>query len=31
VKIDSLIKDSVEIPDHFAIIEAGFPDPFPRS
>ena len=29
VKIDSLTKDSLGIPDHFAMIEATFPDHFP--
>jgi 8-oxo-dGTP pyrophosphatase MutT (NUDIX family) len=29
VKIDSLTKDSMGIPDHFAMIEAAFPDRFP--
>jgi len=30
VKIDSLTKDSVGIPDHFDMIAATFPDHFPR-
>jgi 8-oxo-dGTP pyrophosphatase MutT (NUDIX family) len=30
VKIDSLTKDSMGVPDHFAMIEAAFPDRFPR-
>jgi ADP-ribose pyrophosphatase YjhB (NUDIX family) len=29
VKIDSLTKDSVGVPDHMAMIEAAFPDRFP--
>ena len=29
VKIDSLTKDSMGIPDHFAMIEAAFPDRLP--
>jgi pyruvate/2-oxoglutarate dehydrogenase complex dihydrolipoamide acyltransferase (E2) component len=30
VKIDSLTRDSMGIPDHFAMIEAAFPDRFPH-